>query len=1644
MWNINEFAAISIRMASPERILEWSHGEVKKPETINYRTLKPELEGLFCERIFGSTKDWECYCGKFKSIRYKGVVCDRCQVEVTHSKVRRERMGHIDLVAPVSHIWYFRATPSKMGVLLGMRVKDLDRVLYFQSFVVTNPGSTPLKKKQLLSEEMYQDAVSTYGNTFKAQMGAEAIRELLVDIDLPQLRHEIREQLKIMKSKQDIKQLIRQLSVVEAFISSGNKPEWMIMTRLPVIPPELRPMVQLDGGRFATSDLNDLYRRVLNRNNRLRRLIELKAPSIIIRNEKRMLQESVDALLDNGRRGRPVKGASNNRVLKSLSDMLKGKQGRFRQNLLGKRVDYSGRSVIVVGPELKLNQCGLPKKMALELFKPFIMRELVIRGKASNIKAAKKMVEREDKEVWEVIEDVIADHPVLLNRAPTLHRLGIQAFQPVLVEGKAIRVHPLVCVAFNADFDGDQMAVHVPLSSEAIVECKLLMMADRNILSPASGKPIITPTQDIVLGIYYLTKERESASQLSKLFADADECLYAYETGKLNLHGKVRVRIDERINGTIKRSIVETTPGRLIFRSAFPDDFEFSKTNKTITKALLGKLIDELFRRYGESTTASIANAIKNFGFTYSTKAGISIGIDDMKVPAAKEQLLARAKEDVDKINSQYERGVITEQERYTSIINLWTNKTDEVAKVMFDEIEADREGFNPIYIMADSGARGSKAQIKQLAGMRGLMADPFGKIRETPIQSNFREGMSVIEFFQSTTGSRKGLTDTALKTANAGYLTRRLVDVSQDVVINELDCGTKEGLLFKSSDEGADPLSQRTLGRFVAEDVEDPRSSSSGIILKAGTYIDNEVADLIKETGIEEIKIRSVLTCQSLKGICQKCYGRDLATGRVAEIGEAVGVIAAQSIGEPGTQLTLRTFHVGGTASADDTYLRARFSGVISSLPPLKKQSDGTIYVIEEGFIKGRRIDRIEIIQKNSVRYSSSRGIIQEQPLKANQKVEISVKNGTNVKAEEEILRIDIIAPEDCKVRSVKKDSIIISTSGKKDKRIEVPAGLRPLVSEGEKISKGDPLVRRSFNASFAGTVKIEKREGLESIKLISLVDENISATSEQGKLIETPSIIGMEPSVLVRAEVGIKEIIGLNPSFRPIISKLSGRIEFENAALQKEGNDHIIIKPSQQEVTSGTALMMIWKGSEYVIGTNDELLVEDGQQVEIGTKISKNFESSNSGTLHIVREYISKDGKQKVLIVRVVEQGDRQMLAYLNYTKPSASTTRSKSLSKVKKQNIKLVSKCHVVRHDLFREYEKNVVFLNKKLEELRGVRKEFNAKTNLFVKEQYILPTQKTISEITEIEQKLSKQREAVTVEKGDLIIKYFSDFLQGARENSSEKAGMTKDITGGLPRVEELFEIRKPKSTPACITPVDGKIHSIDKDKEGGKDYCVIKGIDNSEYKIDIPPDRHITVRLQDEVKAGDLLTDGPVDVHELLKVKAETEVQQYIVSEVQDVYRMQGVEINDKHIEVIVRQMMRKVRIDDPGDTEFLTDDLVDRLRLSEENSRVTNLGKNPATYSLVLLGITKAAKHSDSFISAASFQETTWALTQAAVLGKRDELRGLKEAVIIGHLIPAGTGLKKYREGANYEKVVTESKIIEQDITKKELVPTEL
>jgi len=1307
------FDAISIRIASPDVVRSWSKGEVKKPETINYRTFKPEKEGLFCEKIFGPTRDWECNCGKYKRIKHKGIVCDRCGVEVTLSKVRRERMGHIELACPVSHIWFFKAVPSRMGAILDLSLRELERVLYYEAYIVTDPGTSPLKLKELLTEERYQEALKQHGKSFTAKMGAEAIRELLAQAELDQLIQQLQKELTKTEFEQSQRRLTKRLRILDALNKSGNRSEWMILTVLPVIPPDLRPLVPLDGGRFATSDLNDLYRRVINRNNRLKKLMELKAPEIIIRNEKRMLQEAVDALFDNGRHGRPVIGPMN-RPLKSLADMLKGKQGRFRQNLLGKRVDYSGRSVIVIGPELKLHQCGLPKKMALELFEPFIIRKFRERGFAHTIKSAKRLVEREQLEVWDILDEVIKDHPVLLNRAPTLHRLGIQAFQPVLIEGKAIRIHPLVCAAFNADFDGDQMAVHVPLSLEAQMESRLIMLSSNNIFSPSSGRPIVTPTQDIVLGCYYLTKARDGVKGEGHIFADPDEVILAYQDGELGLHAKITVRVGS------KR--LETTTGRVLFNQTLPPDIQF--VNELMDKGRLGDVIATCYRTCGHQRTVQLLDDLKQLGFEQATRSGCSIGVDDLIIPKGKAQGIERARKEVAHVELQYQRGIITEGERYNKIIDIWTRTTDEVSDLIFEELEP----FNPIFMMADSGARGSEQQVRQLAGMRGLMAKPSGEIIENPIVANFREGLNVLEYFISTHGARKGLADTALKTADSGYLTRRLVDVAQDVIIAEHDCGTLNGITIGAileGDEEVASLAERIIGRIALDNVVN--IVSDDVIVKANTEIAEEAADRIQQAGIEKIRIRSVLTCDASRGACILCYGRNLATGRLVEVGEAVGIIAAQSIGEPGTQLTMRTFHIGGTASR----------------------------IIEQSFIKAKNAGVVKFVNLKTVQSKPGELLVLN-------------RNG---------------------------QLLLLDEEGRELERYTIPQGAVLGVSDGGTVEKQQVFVQWDPYASPILT---------EVSGIVRLDDITVGVT--------------------IRDEVDEA-------------TKVVNRIITEHKA---DYHPQVIVETREGEILA-----------VYGLPVGAHLLVRDGQQVKTG------------------------------------------------------------------------------------------------------------------------------------------------------DLLAK------------TARKITQTKDITGGLPRVAELFEARRPKD-PAIIAEIDGVVE-VGTAKKGQRRIIITSSTEmRKEYLI--PHGKHLNVYKGDYVTAGQPLTDGPVVPQDILRVSGDKKLQEYLVNEVQEVYRLQGVKINDKHIEIIVRQMLRKVRIDDPGDTHFLIGMQVDKFLFQQENERVKKLGKRPASATQLLLGITKASLSTESFIAAASFQETTRILTEAATSGRRDHLMGLKENVIMGHLIPAGTGFAAHRQ----------------------------
>jgi DNA-directed RNA polymerase subunit beta' len=1352
-----DFDAIRIGLASPDMIRSWSYGEVKKPETINYRTFKPERDGLFCAKIFGPVKDYECLCGKYKRLKHRGVVCEKCGVEVTLAKVRRDRMGHIELASPAAHIWFLKSLPSRIGLLLDMTLRDIERVLYFEAFVVVDPGMTTLERGQLLTDEAYLEAIQENGDEFDARMGAEAVFELLKDIDLQVEAVKLRDEIGSTKSETKLKRLAKRLKLVESFLESGNKPEWMVMTVLPVLPPELRPLVPLDGGRFATSDLNDLYRRVINRNNRLKRLLELSAPDIIVRNEKRMLQESVDALLDNGRRGRAITG-TNKRPLKSLADMIKGKQGRFRQNLLGKRVDYSGRSVIVVGPTLMLHQCGLPKRMALELFKPFIFSKLQFRGLATTIKAAKKLVEREGPEVWDILEDVIREHPVMLNRAPTLHRLGIQAFEPVLIEGKAIQLHPLVCAAFNADFDGDQMAVHVPLSIEAQLETRALMMSSNNILSPANGEPIIVPSQDVVLGLYYMTRESINARGEGMVFADVSEVHRAYEGRFVSLHAKVKVRIrrnEHDENGDVQEvsSLVETTVGRALLSEILPDGLSFDQINRDMTKKAISNLINACYRTVGLKETVIFADQLMYTGFTYATRSGVSFGINDMTIPEVKAKILGDAEDEVLEIENQYTSGLVTMGERYNKVVDIWSRTNDQVAKAMMDvlgtEEVKDAEGnmvkqpsFNSVYMMADSGARGSAAQIRQLAGMRGLMAKPDGSIIETPITANFREGLDVLQYFISTHGARKGLADTALKTANSGYLTRRLVDVAQDLVVIGDDCGTEEGLVLTPLVEGGDivePLRERVLGRLTAVDVVRPGTDE--VVAPCDTLLDEEWVDRLEAAGVDEMKVRSPITCDNRYGVCAACYGRDLARGHMVNAGEAIGVIAAQSIGEPGTQLTMRTFHIGGAASRAAT------------VNSVEVKAGGTV-----------RLHNIKTVNN-----------------KNNNLVAVS-RSG-------EIGMVD--------------------EHGRERERYKVPYG-----------------------------------------SVISVAD---------GDMVDGGSVIAT-----------------WDPHTHPIVTEVAGFAKFSDFT---EG---VSVQETTDDITGLTSLVI---------------------------------------------------------------------------TDPKSRGSAGKDLRPM----VKLV---------------------DKKGDPLKLAGTDLDA--------QYFLPADAIVA-----------LEDGAVVSVGDVIARI------------PQESSKTRDITGGLPRVADLFEARKPKE-PAVLAERSGTI-GFGKDTKG-KQRVVITGKDGETHEELIPKWRHVTIFEGEHVEKGETLVDGEPTSHDILRLLGTSTMAEYLVKEIQDVYRLQGVKINDKHIEVILRQMLRKVEILTGHDSKFLKGEQIERARVLEESEKLKKEGKEPADWMPLLLGITKASLATESFISAASFQETTRVLTEASVRGSRDGLRGLKENVIVGRLIPAGTGLAYHEE----------------------------
>ena len=1354
----DDFDAIRIGLASPDLIRSWSYGEVKKPETINYRTFKPERDGLFCAKIFGPVKDYECLCGKYKRLKHRGVVCEKCGVEVTLAKVRRDRMGHIELASPTAHIWFLKSLPSRIGLLLDMTLRDIERVLYFEAFVVIEPGMTTLEKGQLLSEEAYLEAIEENGDEFDARMGAEAVFELLKEIDLKAEVVQMREDMGNTKSETKLKRLGKRLKLVESFIESGNKPEWMVMTVLPVLPPELRPLVPLDGGRFATSDLNDLYRRVINRNNRLRRLLELNAPDIIVRNEKRMLQESVDALLDNGRRGRAITG-TNKRPLKSLADMIKGKQGRFRQNLLGKRVDYSGRSVIVVGPALRLHQCGLPKRMALELFKPFIFSKLQLRGLATTIKAAKKMVEREGSEVWDILEEVIREHPVMLNRAPTLHRLGIQAFEPVLVEGKAIQLHPLVCAAFNADFDGDQMAVHVPLSLEAQLEARTLMMSTNNILSPANGEPIIVPSQDVVLGLYYMTRERINAKGEGMMFADVHEVHRAYESHNVHLQAKIKVRIrDTQMNEDgeveVNTRVFDTTVGRALLSEILPEGMPFDLVDRNMTKKAISNVINACYRNIGLKATVVFADRLMYTGFSYATRAAVSFGINDMVIPEEKKGILAEAESEVKEIENQYVSGLVTNGERYNKVVDIWSRTNDQVAKAMMGKLgneqvvdaegkTVEQESFNSIYMMADSGARGSAAQIRQLAGMRGLMAKPDGSIIETPITANFREGLDVLQYFISTHGARKGLADTALKTANSGYLTRRLVDVAQDLVVTEVDCGTDQGLVMTPLVEGGDvvvSLSERVLGRVTVSDTMKPGTQE--VAIPAGTLLDEKWVEVMESVSIDEIVVRSPIACETRHGICSCCYGRDLARGHQVNIGESTGVIAAQSIGEPGTQLTMRTFHIGGAASRAAT------------------------------------INNVEVKNNGTIRLHNLKTI--------------SNKNGNLVAV------------------SRSGEIGVLDEHGRERERYKIPYGAVITAGDGVKVEGG-------------------------------------------------------------------QIVANWDPHTHPIVTEVAGRVRFVDFV------DGVTVQTQTDEMT----------------GLSSVVVTDPKQRGSAGKD------------LRPMVQLIDGDGKELKL-------PGTDMAAH-------------------------------------------------------------------------YFLPAGAIVA--------LS---DGADVEVGDFVARI------------PQESSKTRDITGGLPRVADLFEARKPKD-PAILAEISGTL-SFGKETKG-KQRLVITPADGEgeTYEELIPKWRHISVFEGEKVVKGETLADGEPNPHDILRLLGVTVMAEYLVKEIQDVYRLQGVGINDKHIEVIIRQMLRKVEITDAGDTRFLKGEQVDRARVLEENEAIGK-DKQPAKWSPLLLGITKASLATESFVSAASFQETTRVLTEASVRGLRDDLRGLKENVIVGRLIPAGTGLAYHAE----------------------------
>jgi len=1458
-----DIAALQLKVASPEKILSWSYGEVKKPETINYRTLKPERDGLFCAKIFGPIRDYECLCGKYKKMRYKGVVCEKCGVEVTSSKVRRNRMGHIDLIAPVAHIWYVSSLPSRIGTLLGVKMKDLERVLYYEAYIVKNPGEAsydneglnPLQKYDVLNEEQYQQIVSRFGDTgLDARMGGEIVQELLAELDLVEMFSQLKEEIAATKSEAKRKTIVKRLKVIEAFLHSGNRPEWMMLTQLPVLPPDLRPLVSLDGGKFAVSDVNDLYRRVINRNQRLKRLVELDAPEIIVRNEKRMLQEAVDALFDNGRRGNAVKGA-NKRPLKSLSEVIKGKQGRFRQNLLGKRVDFSGRSVIVVGPDLRMDQCGLPKKMAIELFKPHLMAKLEEKGYATTLKQAKKMIEQQVNEVWECLEEVVENYPVLLNRAPTLHKLSIQAFHPRLIEGKAIQLHPLVCSAFNADFDGDQMAVHVPLSDEAIAEAKVLMLASMNILLPASGKAIAVPSQDMILGLYYLTLEKNDVKGENKLFANVEEVEIAFEQNALDLNARIRTVIDGKI--------AKSTAGRLILKSIIPDYVPEKYWNKVLKKKDIGALVDYIYKVGGVSETAGFLDDLKDMGFKYATKVGVSISVDDIKIPEMKEERVKKAKEEVKEIQRQYAAGLLTDQERYNKIIDIWTDANNAIAEALMDLIRKDKDGFNSVHMMADSGARGSAAQIRQLSGMRGLMAKSDGSIIETPITSNFREGLNVLEYFISTHGARKGLADTALKTANAGYLTRKLIDVAQNV---------------KIGNEMIEPLADRIYGRVLAEDIVDPITSE--VLVSEGTMIDEETAQRVQEAGVRSVVMRAPSTCKAPKGICAKCYGLNMADNKMVKRGEAVGVIAAQSIGEPGTQLTLRTFHTGGTATAG--------------------KEERQVIATKEGFIRYYNLSVYRNREgKLIVANRRNAGVLLVEPkIKAITSGTVSVvvthdEYVVSVKGEGEEVKYNL------RKSDVAKSNELAGVAGKIEGKLFLP------LKDGDKVQEGDSIVE--------------------------VIKEGWSV-----------------------------------PSRIPFAAEL----KVEDGA------------PVTQEVkaeSKGTVKFFLLKG-DYL---------EPTEKFNAGTKVDEKGLFAvivDDNNREAARHYISRGSIVKVDNDAKVQRGD-------TLSAPEVAT------------------QVVVAEWDPYSE---------PIIAEQSGTVKFEDIIPGVTVVEQFDEVTGDTRLELNEYIPAAYKPAIVLATESGE-IIRYQLDpktilFVHDGDEVSiadilakTPKAAIkSKDITGGLPRVSELFEARRPKDI-ALIAQIDGVV-SFGKPLRG-KERLIITGENGQMTEQFIDKGKTALVHAGEYVHAGEKLTDGVVSSHDILAALGEKALYDYIVSEVQMVYRRQGVNISDKHIEIVTSQMMRQVKVIESGDSKFIAGDIVSRRKFQEENERVIALGGEPAIAEPMLVGITRAAVGADSIISAASFQDTTKVLTSASIAGTIDTLEDLKENVVIGRLIPVGTGM---------------------------------